>query len=70
MVHKNRGKVSPRRWDIAQEQLLIELLQGEWHDFGPTFAAEKLAELHNIKISREVVRQAMIRANLWQPKLR
>ena len=70
LVHKNRGKVSPRRWDIAQEQLLIELLQGDWHDFGPTFAAEKLAELHNIKISREVVRQAMIRANLWQPKLK
>lgn len=27
LVHKNRGKVSPKRWNIAQEQLLIELGQ-------------------------------------------
>ena len=68
LVHGNRGKSSSKRWDQQQEKLLIELLQGDWHGFGPTFAAEKLEELHSIKVSREVVRKAMIRANIWQPK--
>lgn len=68
LVHKNRGRVSPRRWDAEKEQFLIELLQGNWHGFGPTFAAEKLEELHDIKVSKEVVRKAMIRAGIWKPK--
>jgi len=68
LVHGNRGKSSSKRWDQQQEKLLIELLKGEWQGFGPTFAAEKLEELHSIKVSREVVRKAMIRANIWQPK--
>lgn len=68
LVHKSRGKVSSRRWDTEKERMMIELLQGEWHGFGPTFATEKLEELHAIKVSREVVRKAMIRANIWRPK--
>lgn len=68
LVHKNRGKTSPRRWDAGEEQLLIDLLKGEWQGFGPTFAAEKLEELKSIKISREVVRKSMIKAGLWEPK--
>jgi len=68
LVHKSRGKASPRRWNIKHEQLLIELLKGEWHDFGPTFATEKLEELHQIIVSREVVRKAMIKAGLWRAK--
>lgn len=67
LVHKSRGRISSRRWAIKEEFLLIELLQGEWHDFGPTFAAEKLEEIYAIKVSREVVRRAMIRASLWKP---
>jgi hypothetical protein len=70
LVHKSRGKTSPKRWDPEQERLLVDLLKGEWHGFGPTFAAEKLEELHGIKVSREVVRKVMIRENLWQPKQR
>lgn len=70
LLHKNRGKASPKRWDKEKERLLIELLHGEWHGFGPTFSAEKLKELHGIKVSREVVRKAMIRAGLWQIKKR
>jgi hypothetical protein len=68
LIHKNRGILSPRRWAINEENFLIELIQGEWRDFGPTFASEKLEELHGIKISREVIRKAMIRAKLWAPR--
>ena len=60
LVHKSRGKQSPNKWNSEYEKLLIDLLRSEWHGFGPTFATEKLLELHSIKVSKEVVRQAMI----------
>jgi len=45
-------------------------LKEKYSDFGPTLACEKLAENHNIKISKESVRKIMIRINLWKPKPR
>lgn len=68
LVHRSRGKISLRRWNKEEEDLLVKLLQGEWRDFGPTFATEKLEEVYQVKVSREVVRKSMIAANLWQPK--
>jgi len=68
LIHRSRGKQSNKRWNAQQEQLLIELLLGEWHGFRPTFATEKLEECHSIRVSKETVRQAMIRAGLWTPK--
>src|SRR3990167_8314083 len=65
LVHKNRGKASNKKWDRGKEKLAIELLKGEWFGFGPTFAAEKLFELHAIKISREALRKSMIKHGLW-----
>jgi hypothetical protein len=68
LVHISRGKTSSRRWNPKHEQLLAGLLQAEWHGFGPTFATEKLEEMHAIKVSSETVRKAMIRSMLWVPK--
>ncbi len=68
LIHRSRGKTSPYRWNTKYYNLLIELLQGKWYGFGPTFAAEKLHELYSIKVSRETVRKAMIRAHIWKPK--
>ena len=68
LVHKNRGKPSYRRWCENEREFAINLLRSEWHGLGPTFAAEKLYELYSIKTSKETVRTAMIRANLWHPK--
>lgn len=69
LVHRNRNKASPRKWDARERELLISLLQGDWHGFGPTFAAEKLEELYGIKVSKESVRQVMISAGIWQAKV-
>ena len=66
LTHKNRGKPSKKKWDSKQEQLTIDLLKNDWHGFGPTFTAEKLLELHGIKISEEVVRKSMIKHGLWE----
>jgi len=68
LVHKNRGRDSKKRWNEGEKKLAIDLLKSEWHGFGPTFTAEKLLELHDIKVSRETVRIAMINSGLWNGK--
>jgi len=67
LVHLNRGRPSSRKWNSKEKALAIELLKSEWRGFGPTFAAEKLAELKNIYVSAETVRKAMIANGLWTP---
>ncbi len=47
-----------------------KLIKGKYSDFGPTFAQEKLEEIHDIKIGTEILRQIMILENLWKPKPR
>jgi hypothetical protein len=68
IIHKLRGAPSKQRWDAQSEDILIAQLQGEWHGFGPTFAAEKLKELHGIKVSKETVRTSMIKNGCWVPR--
>ena len=70
LIHKNRGKESVRRWDDKEKQLTIDLLKSDWHGFGPKFTAEKLKELHKIKVDKETVRKAMMAAGIWQGKKR
>ena len=68
LVHKNRGKPSSRKWNPKHEALALSLLRSEWKGFGPTFTAEKLEEIHGIKVSKETIRQAMIQAGIWHRK--
>src|SRR4030081_2093261 len=41
------------------------MLSLRYADFGPTFAAEKLAERHDLKVSRETLRSWMRQAGIW-----
>lgn len=68
LIHKNRGKESPKKWNDAEKHLTIDLLKNEWHGFGPKFTQEKLKEIHGIIVSRETVRQAMMSAGIWHGK--
>jgi hypothetical protein len=45
----------------------VILREPEWHDFGPTFAAQQLAKLHGIEVGKETLRGWMIEAGMWQP---
>ena len=47
---------------------VIGIIRERYADFGPTLAAEKLAELHGIHLARETVRQWMIAAGLWKDR--
>jgi len=45
VVHGLRGRTSNRKLpDKTQRQALAILKKPDWHDFGPTFAAEQLAQ--------------------------
>src|SRR6266550_307410 len=69
VVHGLWGRTSNRKIAARLEAQAIELLkQPEWHDFGPTFAAEQLAKRHQILVSDETLRQWMIRAGLWKSR--
>lgn len=69
VVHGLRGRPSNRKLPAKiQRQALAILKQPEWHDFGPTFAAEQLAKRHQIQVGKETLRGWMIEAGLWQSK--
>ena len=69
LVHKSRGKPSQRRFPEHFRQQVISLVCEHYHDFGPTLAAEKLAERHGLELSRETLRKWMIAEGLWKPKV-
>ena len=66
--HVGRAPNNRLNPDIAAEALAI--VQLHYADFGPTFANEKLRELHGIALSTETLRSLMMRAGLWKAKTR
>lgn len=43
----------------------VALVKENYKDFGPTLAAEMLAEHHGFKVSRETLRKWMTNDGLW-----
>ncbi len=68
LINKQRGRLSNRKLDKACSTLAMQLVGEHYHDFGPTLAAEKLSERHDIHLSVESARQLMIAAGHWKPK--
>lgn len=68
LLSTRRGRPSNRRTDPATIEAALELIRAHYWDFGPTFAAEKLANNHGICIDHETLRRAMIYAALWKSK--
>ncbi len=48
----------------------MKLYGSEYRDFGPTLAAEYLAERHAIVLSKETLRKWLIQAGTWRAKPR
>lgn len=65
LVSKKRGKPSNRRLEPPFKENVMQLVRSRYEDFGPTLAAEKLWENHQVKISKETLRQWMISGHLW-----
>jgi hypothetical protein len=49
---------------------MVRLVKREYGDFGPTLAAEYLAERHGIQVSKETLRQVLMAAGVWKRKRR
>jgi transposase len=70
VIHGLRGRASNRKISSkTQRQAITILKKPDWHDFGPTFAAEQLAKQHQIHVGKETLRGWMIEAGLWKSKV-
>ncbi len=69
-VHGLRGRRSNRKIAEKQRQRAVKLVGSHYGDFGPTLAAEYLAEKHGIEVSKETLRQWLIEAGVWKARPR
>jgi len=70
LVHKCRGKPSSHRFPDDFRKQVMDLVYEYYPDFGPTFAAEKLAQRDGLHLSRETLRKWMIEDGLRKSKPR
>jgi transposase-like protein len=71
--HRLRGKRSNHKTPEALKRRAVELFRQKkqarlWHDYGPTLAAEELAEQYGIHSSRETLRHWLVEAKLWRAR--
>jgi len=69
LVHGLRGQPSNHRKDAKLRQRVLQVYRKDFHDFGPTFAAEKLAE-RGLEVSADTLRRWLLAEGLWQPHRR
>ena len=67
LIHKHVGCPSGRRCPIDKKKKILSLYEEKYEGFGPTFAAEKLAELDDLTVHPETLRLWLKAAGLWQP---
>src|SRR4249920_1876871 len=68
LLSKHRGKPSNHRLPAEVRMLALTIVRERYADFGPTLAAEKLAEHHGCSVSRETLRGWMIADGVWQDR--
>lgn len=64
LISKHRHKPSNNRLPKELKELALSHIRCDFYDYGPTLAAEKLNEYHNIKISKETAREWMMEAGI------
>src|ERR1700692_1884918 len=68
IANRRRGRPSNNRLSDVVRDHAIALVREHYADFGPTLAAEKLGERHDVRVSRETLRGWMRRAGIWLPR--
>jgi hypothetical protein len=64
IIHQARGQESNRKISEDIKHHTLALYQEKYHDFGATFACEKLAEIDGIEISKETLRKWLLEGGL------
>lgn len=67
-IHGNRGRPSHNKTDSETVENAKKHLRKTYYDFNPLLAQEHLRDDHHIELSKETVRQIMIREKLWTSK--
>ncbi len=67
LVSRRRGRPSNRAYPGDLRDTATGIIRERYPDFGPTLAAEKLAELHDIHLARETVRHILGPSQLTEP---
>jgi hypothetical protein len=70
LVSRKRGLASNRRKSAAFRHQVLSIIQEKYEDFGPSFANEKLADIHKLNVSTETLRKWMMEAHIWNPRQR
>lgn len=68
LISKRRGKRSNNHLSNDLIQKALNLIKEKYDDYGPTLVSEKLEEKHCLKLSRETLRQLMIKEGIWKAK--
>lgn len=69
VIHRLRGQPSNHESEEALRKEVIAVYQADYSDFGPTLAAEKLAE-RELVVSSETLRRWLLAEGLWTRKRR
>jgi len=70
LVHRTRGRPGPRRKATAFREEVLGFVRDRYPDFGPTLAAEYLAEKHGLKVDHETLRRWLNAEGYRKPKHR
>jgi transposase len=70
LVHRLRGRPSSRRIADATHHRILELYRTQYEGFGPTLAAEKLAQRNGQHLDAETLRRWLITDGQWQRRRR
>jgi hypothetical protein len=65
LVSKQRGKASNHKACVLLRKQITELASEIYSGFGPTLMAKKLLENHDLKVSKEWLRQLLMQETLW-----
>jgi transposase len=66
LVHRSRGRPSPRRIDGQEREKAVALYRSLYRSFGPTLFAEKLGWDHGIWVSHDTTRRWLISEGLLE----
>jgi transposase len=70
LIHGNCGRKPNNRLPESIREMAVQAYRERYSDFGPTFAAEKLAEIEGIIINVSSLRNILIGCGEWQNRKR
>jgi transposase len=65
LTHASRGREGNRAKTSAFRKQALDLVREHYADYGPTLAAERLAEVHGLVVDHETLRRWMKREGMW-----